>query len=59
MSEELNKDQLEPKTEPEVKISEDELADFEITEEEMDDVSGGRMPAFVRADYPHFFAKNS
>jgi hypothetical protein len=60
MSEELNKEQLDQATtEPEVKISEDELADFEITEEEMDEVSGGRAPAFVRADYPHFFAKNS
>lgn len=59
MSEELSKVQLTPNTEAEVKISEDELADFEITEEEMEEVAGGMMPAFVRHDYPHFFAKYS
>ena len=59
MSEELNKEQKDQKTEPEVNISEDELADFEINEEEMENVSGGMRPAFVRADYPGFFAKNS
>jgi hypothetical protein len=57
MAKELNKEVKTQVSEEEVKVSEADLDEFEISDEELEDVSGGMAPAFVRADYPHFFAK--
>lgn len=57
MTNELNKELNNQEAEQDVIITEESLEGFEITEQELEDVSGGLMPAFVRADYPGFFAK--
>jgi hypothetical protein len=57
MAKELNKETKTQVAEEEVKVTEADLDEFEISEEELEDISGGRAPAFVRADYPGFFAK--
>ena len=57
MAKELNEQTKTQVAEEEIKISETDLDEFEISEEELEDISGGMAPAFVRADYPGFFAK--
>jgi hypothetical protein len=58
MAKELNNELQNQKTAQEAQLTEAELDDFEITEEDLEEVTGGQKPTgFVKADYPRIFAK--